>query len=218
MVRVSYLLTSLFALPAALGISAFAKPVLLLLLHGEPLAVETAAPLLSYLGISVFLSCMITATNSVLHAYQVVNRPILSMLAGAVVKVVSAYFLIGSPMVAMAGAPISTFLCNVTVVLLNLWFAASLCKQPSIKEIFLRPLLASAVAVGISLGVYLWSSAKWGSSTILTLSSLLLTLFLYVIFACLFGVFNEKDLSSISLGKKLLSILRRTKRNSKDAS
>jgi stage V sporulation protein B len=218
MVRVSYLLTSLFALPAALGISAFAKPVLLLLFHGEPLAVETAAPLLSYLGISVFLSCMITATNSVLHAYQVVNRPILSMLAGAVVKVVSAYFLIGSPMVAMAGAPISTFLCNVTVVLLNLLFAASLCKQPSIKEIFLRPLLASAVAVGISLGGYLWSSAKWGSSTILTLSSLLLTLFLYVIFACLFGVFNEKDLSSISLGKKLLSILRRTKRNSKDAS
>ena len=125
MVRISYLLTSLFAIPAALGLSAFAKPILFLLFKNESAAVETAAPLLSYLGISVFLSCMITATNSVLHAYQVVNRPILSMLAGAVVKVISAYLLIGSPTVAMAGAPVSTFLCNVTVVLLTL--SATVC-------------------------------------------------------------------------------------------
>lgn len=216
MVRISYLLTSLFALPAALGLSAFAKPILLLLFGGEPGAVETAAPLLSYLGISVFLSCMITATNSVLHAYQVVNRPILSMLAGAVVKVIAAYFLIGAPTIAMAGAPISTFLCNATVVLLNLYFAASLCKQPSAKEIFLRPLWASAGAVGISLGAYLWASARWGSGTLLTLCALLLTLALYAVFACLFGVFNEKDLSSIPLGKKLLSFLK--KGGSSDAS
>ena len=215
MVRISYLLTSLFALPAALGLSAFAKPILLLLFRGDPVAVETAAPLLSYLGISVFLSCMITATNSILHAYQVVNRPILSMLAGAVVKVISAYLLIGSPKIAMAGAPISTFLCNVTVVLLNLYFAASLCKQPSVREIFLRPLGASLGAVGISFAAYLWACARWGGETLFTLLALLLTLALYVIFACLFGVFNEKDLSMIPLGKKLLSFWRG--RNSKDA-
>ena len=218
MVRISYLLTSLFALPAALGLSAFAKPILLLLFGGEPVAVETAAPLLSYLGISVFLSCMITATNSVLHAYQVVNRPILSMLAGAVVKVVSAYFLIGSPAVAMAGAPISTFLCNLTVVLINLYFAAPLCRQPSLREIFLRPLWASAGAVGISFGIYLWLSARRGSGTLLTLLALLLTLVLYVVFACLFGVFNEKDLSAVPLGKKLLSFWGRKKEDPKDAS
>ncbi|MBE6629190.1 MAG: polysaccharide biosynthesis protein [Ruminococcaceae bacterium] len=209
MVRISYLLTSLFAIPAALGLSAFAKPILFLLFKNESAAVETAAPLLSYLGISVFLSCMITATNSVLHAYQVVNRPILSMLAGAVVKVISAYLLIGSPTVAMAGAPVSTFLCNVTVVLLNLYFTASLCRQPSVKEVFLRPLGASVGAVGISLAAYLWASTRWGSGTLLTLSALLLTLALYLIFACLFGVFNEKDLSSIPLGKKMLSFWRK---------
>ena len=218
MVRISYLLTALFAIPAALGLSAFARPVLFLLFSNEPTAVETAAPLLSCLGISVFLSCMITATNSVLHAYQVVNRPILSMLAGAAIKVASAYLLIGSPTIAMMGAPISTFLCNVTVVLLNLYFASSLCKQPSVKEIFLRPLGASAGAVGISLAVYLWASAIWGSGVLLTLSALLLTVALYLIFACLFGVFNEKDLSLIPLGKKLLSFGKRKKEDSNDVS
>ena len=218
MVKLSYWLTALFALPSALGLSAFAKPILNLLFGGEPVAVETAAPLLSYLGISVFLSCMITATNSVLHAYQVVNRPILSMLAGAVIKIVAAYFLIGLPTVAMAGAPISTFLCNATVVLLNLFFAASLCRQPSVKEIFLRPLLASACAVGLSLLSYLWASTRFGGGSLLTLGSLLLTMLLYLAFACLFGVFQEKDLSSIPLGKKLLSALRGGKGRSQNAS
>ncbi len=212
MVRISYLLTALFSLPAALGLAAFAKPVLLLLFSGEPLAVETAAPLLSYLGISVFLSCMITATNSVLHAYQVVNRPILAMLAGAGVKVIAAYFLIGSPGIAMAGAPISTFLCNVTVVLLNLYFASSLCRQPSAKEVFLRPLWASVGAVGLSFGAYLWVTAGWGSNTLTTMIFLLLTVALYFLFACLFGVLREKDLAAIPMGEKLLGLFGRGKK------
>lgn len=212
MVRISYLLTSLFALPAALGLSAFAKPVLMLLFGGDPVAVETAAPLLSYLGISVFLSCMITATNSVLHAYQVVNRPILAMLAGAVIKVIAAYLLIGIPGIAMAGAPISTFLCNTTVVLLNLYFASSLCKQPSIQEVFLRPLWASVLAVGISFGGYLWMTWRWGSSTRMTLISLTLTVVLYFLFSCLMGVLKEKDLATIPMGKKLIGLLDRVRK------
>ena len=216
MVKLSYWLTALFALPSALGLAAFSKPILNLLFGGEPVAVETAAPLLSYLGISVFLSCMITATNSVLHAYQVVNRPILSMLAGAIVKVIAAYFLIGLPSVAMAGAPISTFLCNATVVLLNLYFAASLCKQPSVGEVFFRPLWASAAAVAVSFFLRLWLAEQWGEGVVLTLAALLLTAVLYVLFAALLGVFNQKDLSAIPFGKRLTRFFSREEGDPKD--
>ena len=216
MVKLSYWLTAIFALPSALGLAAFARPILMLLFGGEPTAVETAAPLLSYLGISVFLSCMITATNSVLHAYQVVNRPILSMLAGAIVKVIAAYFLIGSPTVAMAGAPISTFLCNAIVVLLNLYFAASLCKQPSVGEVFFRPLWASAAAVAASFFLRLWLAEQWEDGVVLTLAALLLTAGLYVLFATLLGVFNQKDLSAVPFGKRLMRFFSREGRDPRD--
>lgn len=207
MVRFSYLLTAFFALPSALGIAAFARPILMLLFSGEPEAVESAAPLLSYLGVSVFLSCMITATNSVLHAYQAVNRPILSMLAGALVKILSAYLLIGIPGIAMAGAPISTFLCNATVVMLNLGFAASLCKSPSVKEVFVRPLLASGAAIGISFATYQFCLFTYGESRLLTLLSLLLALLSYLIFSCLFGVVKKEELAIFPAGERLLKKL-----------
>ncbi len=203
MIRSSYHLTSVVAIPAALSLSAFAKPLLSLLFGREPEAVRLAAPLLSVLGISVFLSCMITATNSVLHAYRSVNRPILSMLAGAAVKIVSAYFLIGLPNIGMLGAPISTLLCNLTVVALNLFFAAKLQKTEQLISVFGKPLAASVPAVGIPFCLYHLFAMRVGESGGLTLLTVSLVVLLYLFFACVTGVITAEELSSMPMGKKL---------------
>ena len=208
-VKSSYRLTSIFALPASLGISAFAKPILMLLFASEPETVSVAAPLLSYLGISVFLSCMITATNSVLHAYQVVNRPILSMMAGAAVKIISSYLLIGIPSIALAGAPISSFLCNATVVLFNLYFAARLCPMNDLRSVFLKPMLTSTAAVGLSYLFYHLIALRIGEGAVLTLVSVLLAAVLYFIFSCLFGVLCEEDISALPCGDALYRFLQK---------
>lgn len=209
MVRLSYGLTALFAIPASLGLSAFAKPILQLLFQSDTEAVAIAAPLLSYLGISVFLSCMITATNSVLHAYQIVNRPILALVAGAAVKIAVAYGLIGVPRIALAGAPISTFFCNLTVVILNLIFAAPLCRMPSVKELFVRPMAVSAFAVAISYGAYAYAVFRLGQSSLITLAALLLCVLLCVILYCRFGVLKAEDVLSFPGGKRIYTILTR---------
>lgn len=209
MIRASYRLTALFALPASLGISAYAHPVLSLLFGGEAEAVAIAAPLLSCLGISVFLSCMITATNSVLHAYQAVNRPILSMLAGAVVKIVAAYFLIGQAGVALLGAPISTFLCNATVVLLNFRFVSGLCDVSGLGSVFIKPLLCATASIGFSYVLYLMLLESLGSSRLLTLVAILFAMGIYFLFACFWGVFSEEDILALPMGERILSILRR---------
>ena len=203
MIRSSYHLTSVIAIPAALGVAAFAKPILSLLFGREAEAVELAAPLLSMLGVSIFLSCMITATNSVLHAYQSVNRPILSMLAGAAVKIVSAYFLIGIPTVGMLGAPISTFLCNLTVVILNLAFAARLQKIEDLMAVFGKPFAASVPAVGIPFCLYYLLVMQVGESKVLTLGTLALTVMLYLLFACVLGVITAEDLASMPMGNQI---------------
>ncbi len=207
MVRASYQLTSLFAIPAALGLSAFAHPILMLLFGTDTEAVSIAAPLLSYLGVSVFLSCMITATNSVLHAYQVVNRPILALVAGALVKILIAYVLIGNPRIAIAGAPISTFFCNATVVICNLSIAVKLCRTPSIKELFLRPLAVSTVAVGTSWGAHACATHFLGAHAWLTLSALLLAVLLCAVLYCRFGILKAEDVCAMPMGEKLSRIL-----------
>lgn len=209
LVMLSYRLTALFAVPAALGVSAFAKPILTLLFGREPEAVESAAPLLSLLGVSVFLSCMITATNSVLHAYRSVNRPILSALAGAAVKLVAAYFLIGSVQVGIYGAPISTFLCNLTVVILNLIFVARLCPADRITGVLWAPLGASSLAVGLPYLCYCRLLQHVERVGMLTVACLTAVVALYVIFACLLGAVREQDLLSLPGGTALCRCLRR---------
>ncbi len=209
MIRTSYQLTSLFAIPAALGVAAYARPVLLLLFGREPEAVAVAAPLLSALGVSVFLSCMITATNSVLHAYQAVNRPILSMLFGAVIKIVSAYFLIGNPRFAMLGAPISTFLCNAAVVLCNLFFSARLCRVKELGSVFWKPLLASFLAIGSSYGIYYLLTSHFGEAAHLTLLGLFSAVLFYLFFSFLLGIFRAEDILALPMGERLCKFLQK---------
>lgn len=209
MIRNSYQLTALFALPASLGVAAYAEPILRLLFGGTPSAVEIAAPLLSALGMSVFFSCMITATNSVLHAYQAVKRPIVSMLAGAAIKILTAYLLIGNPRIALLGAPISTFLCNVTVVCVNLLFAATLCHVSGLWQLFWRPLAAATLSIGVSYAVYWILSTHIGEHAMLTVSAILLAMIFYLIFALAMGAVKESLIQMLPQGDRLCKILKK---------
>lgn len=209
LIRTSYRFTAVTAIPAALGISAFARPILLLLFGSEPEAVEQAAPLLAMLGVSVFLSCMITATNSILHAYRCVGKPILSLLCGAAVKVLSAYALIGLPEVGLYGAPISTFLCDLIVVGMNLTFVSRLCKTASLGSAFARPLLASGLSVGLSVVCYRLLVGSFGESRMLTLGILCLCVLLYPIFGCLTGGIEAAELQLLPGGEWICRALER---------
>ena len=209
MVRLSYRLTAIFAIPASIGIAAFATPVLNLLFAHDAEAVQIAGPLLSYLGVSVFLSCMIAATNSVLHAYQIVNRPILAMAIGATVKIVSAYFLIGNASIGLLGAPISTFLCNLTVVLLNLYFSSKICEIPDLFSLLMRPMIASSISVGIGFLGYRYFAVQMSATAPLTLLVLGVIAILYFVLACLTQTIRAEDILVMPMGGGLCKFLKR---------
>lgn len=152
---------------------------------------------------------MIGATNSVLHAYRAVTKPILSLLAGAAVKLTVAYFLIGSPAVGLPGAPISTFLCNATVVGMNLSFAARLCRVEVEKlgGTFAKPLIASVLSVGLCGVCYRLLVRAAGESALLTLGALIGCLVLYPVFGCLCGGIGREDIMLLPGGEKLCRAL-----------
>ena len=209
MIELSYRINALIAIPASLGITLFAHPILTLLFGSQAQAVETAAPLLSILGISVFLSCMITATNSVLHAYREVKKPIYSTLTGVFVKGVAAYFLIGIPAVGLWGAPISSFLCNAVIVVMNMRFVSRFCDAVDVKSLFVYPTLLSILAVGVAYGEHLLLVYRFGQNLLTTLIPMATAMLLYLVLGCLFGLISEDDLSSLPMGKRICSFLER---------
>ena len=193
LVHDGFRLIALFSVPGAVGITAFSKEILTLLFSGQSEAVGVAAPLLSCLGISAFLSCMIGGIQSVLHARKIVVRPLFAMLAGTFLKSVLAYFLIGNPSFAILGAPISTLFCNLLVTLLGMAILAKGKGREPCAKVFFAPLLASLGSVGVFASVFSHIQGSLKGSKALFLCGLFLSVILYFALAFLLGSLKRED-------------------------
>lgn len=203
---------SLFAMPCSVGICLFSKSILELIFSGQTEAVEIAYPLLSILGISVIFACLMTVTNAILQAYKQERKPIISMAVGAAVKIVFDYLLIGIEGINIYGAPISTFMCNATVMALNFYFIKKYAtKFDGLVKLFYRPLAASVLSIGIAFGIYFLIVKNYGASRLYTIASIGIAAILYVIFAMLIRAVDEEDIKMLPGGKRIYSLLRKIK-------
>ena len=201
--RTAIRMTALLSIPASLALSIYSKAVLCLLFGGQSAAIEIASPMLSILSVSIFFSGLITTSNAILQAYGYVNAPIFSMLTGAAVKLVSAYALIGTPRINIYGAPIGSFLCDATIVGINLALIAKRTSVlSSLRDILARPLLVSAVSVGLPGMVYA-ILLRYGYAQIpLFLAAVPVTLLLFGALCVRTGLIGEQELALFPKGKR----------------
>lgn len=209
-------LSTLLAIPASMGLSVFALPILQLLYPRETSAVASAAPLLSILALSVLSSCLITVTNAILSAYGKAGRALVSMSIGASVKIFLEYFLVGNAAVGIYGAPISTFLCNLIVTALNLW-AVSRCTRGrfSAGRLFFRPFFAASIAVGCAGAVYLLLPSEGMLRVAGVLPSVAVAGAVYLFTVLRNGTLYKEDLLLLPKGERLAAFLFREKRRAK---
>ncbi|MBR5312024.1 MAG: polysaccharide biosynthesis protein [Clostridia bacterium] len=129
----------LIGMPCALGLTVLADPVLCIFYRPE--SAHLASPLLMLLAPSSLFVCILAVTNSILQSCGEERKPVISMLCGAAVKCVSNVILLRH--IGIAGAPISTFLCYLTVTVINFAFVVKctgIC--PDFSKIFLLPAAA----------------------------------------------------------------------------
>lgn len=198
----AFKLAAMIAMPVGIGTSLFSQQILELVFRGQDAAIETAAPLLSILGASVTMSCFITVGNAVLQAFGKCNVPILSMAAGALVKTVLAYMLIGNPSINIAGAPISTFACDLTINIINFCFIVKLVPRniPQ-RKILLRPFMAAFISVALARVIPGALDGRIGDVAA-TLLSIFTAAILYSAACFLFKVIDRDDISKIPIFKK----------------
>lgn len=200
-------LTALISLPAALGLSAFATPILSMIYRGESDAVAVAAPLLSLLAVAVVPACFIALSGAALQTMGHPGVPVAAMGAGALAKLMAEFFLLTVPAVGIYAAPVSTLLCNVVVLGVQL---AVLCRvfpfrvSPA-RDLF-RPLLAALFSVGAGLCLYA-GAARLLSSVPRLLLALPFTVCLYVFLSLRFGALTREDLGAVPFGEKICPAL-----------
>lgn len=199
-VEKSIRLTALLGMPSSMGILLYSRQILGLIFRGQPQAIAIASPLLATLGASVLFSCLITTTNAILQSYRKVILPIASMAVGAIVKSVSAYLLIGSVGIGELGAPISTLLCDVTVVGLNIFFVdRAVPQKTSTSKLLVKPFFASLAAIALSASAYLPVYSVTDSESLAFLVALVCAAASYFGFAVLFGALKSEDLASLPI-------------------
>lgn len=200
--------SAMLAIPCALGLSAMSGPILRLLYSDESSAI--AAPMLSILAIAVFFVGMLAVTNAVLQASGKAHLPVISMVVGGIVKLVSSYILIGA--IGTAGTPISTVLCYVTAVVINMIFIIKNTGiMPSVVKTYVRPLFASAAGVAAACLVYRISADRIIGDDLATLVSICVAAVIYVIAVFVLRCVTEADILILPKGERLARILRRAR-------
>lgn len=201
--------TALLMLPCGLGLSALSYPILRLLFN-EASALK-AAPLLSVLAPSVLPVGMLAITNAILQAHKLERKPLISILIGSIVKLISSYILLGIPGIEMYGAPIGTFLCYLTIVAINFYFMAKYIGWiPHFGKILFRPLIASVLCAGAAVGSYLLISNVW-TSRFAVLPAIAVAVAVYVIAIFLFRAIGEDDVRLLPKGDRIYQLLHRLK-------
>ena len=142
-------------------------------------------------------------TNSTLQAFGRIDLPLVSMFAGAVVKMLGDYFLIGNPALNIMGAPISTALCYWLIAVINLAAIARLMpERPGYISLFAKPVLLTAVmALAARSGYGLFCRLlpeRWA-----VLPAVLLAAVVYVVLALAIGAVTRQDLQTLPKGEKL---------------
>lgn len=157
----TFRIASIISIPCAFGLSVFSAPIIALLYNdneficklasGKSLtSYSVAAPLLSVLAISIFFVSLISVTNSILQSYEFEKATIISTSIGILVKIILTNVLISNDRIGMYGAPISTLACYFIIMSLNFYFVVKYTGFfPSIKKIFIKPIFAAAISIGV---------------------------------------------------------------------
>ena len=196
-----------FSIPAGVGLSVLAYPILSLLYFREPSGVAIATPLLTILGAAVVFVCLATLTNAMLQAVGLVNVPVITMLAGGIVKLVTNYILIG--MVGIQGAPVGTILCYGTITVLNLVILLrNVMIIPNFVTVFGKPVL-SAVLMGVSaIAVYNICIGRLGN-TVSTIAAIGVAGCIYFALLIIVRGLMKEDIEMLPMGSKFAAWLDR---------
>lgn len=206
----SFRLIALFSLPAGVGLSVLAQPILQLLYPAVPDTAAAAAYHLQILGAAAVFVCLMILTNAILQACGRVYIPIVTALIGGAVKISTTYTLCGNPVFGIKGAPISTTACYAVIAVLNLCVLAAVLgkSRPRYLPLLCKPALAAALMGGCAHFVFRFLHTAAGlSPQWAVLAAIVLAASFYAFLALLLRMVTREDLALIPKGEKIAKIL-----------
>ena len=209
LLKASTKLVAIISIPCALGLSILAKPILGILFSNAE-SVENAGILLTLLAPAVIFSSLLTITSSILQSFGYQIFPLVSMIAGIMVKITGNLVLISIPQIGIKGAPISTLLAYITMASLNVLFVKKFVKHEfRIIKTYIKPVLAGIIASMSTMASYTLIHTLMGDEWYGVLLSILITAVVYFVFLFIVKAFAKEDILFLSHGDKIYKVLQK---------
>ena len=200
-------ISALLAFPMGVGLFVLGTPIIKLLFTSlEP---GLAGPLLSTLGLATVFVCMMLVCNSILQAHGFVNLPVVVMVLGGIVKIVSNYNMVAIPSVGIFGVPFGNVLCFGLCLVLDLLIISRVLRgRPRYAAIFLKPFLASAVMGAGAWAVYGLLYKLLERNTIAALGAIVVAVAIYAVLIVALKAIDRQDLALMPKGDKIARLLK----------
>ncbi|MGL6175039.1 MAG: putative polysaccharide biosynthesis protein [Cellulosilyticaceae bacterium] len=195
----------LLAMPSAVGIALFAKPIMALIFSSQP----DGGELLAYGAISILFITVAQLTTGVLQGMGKQQIPTIHATIACIVKVVLNVILLSIPGMHIYAVIHSTTLCYLIYAVLNVYY---LKKQLEMKfnwrKLFIKPALAAGIMGIVAYGIYS-VLCMWQSKPSLWLLVVIpVAGIIYGIVGILIGAITTRDLENIPGGKKIINHLK----------
>ena len=200
-------ITALLAMPMGIGLFVLGEPIMTLIFPG--LTGELAGPLLSTLGLATPFVCLMLVANSVLQAHGFINLPVVVMVLGGILKIVTNYNVVALPTLGIYGAPAGNILCFGLCLLLDLIIISRVIpNRPRYSTIFLKPLVASLIMGAGAWAVHGLLFKFLSSNTISVLGSIAVAVVIYFALVVVLRCLSREDLQLMPKGDKIARLLR----------
>ena len=200
-------ISAMLALPMGVGLFVLGTPIIKLLFTS--LRPDLAGPLLSTLGLATVFVCMMLVCNSILQANGFVNLPVVVMVLGGVVKIVSNYNMVAIPDVGIFGVPFGNVLCFGLCFVLDLFIISRVLRgRPRYFSIFLKPLIAAAVMGAGAWAVYGLAFKVTESNSLSVVCSIGVAVVIYAVLIVALKAIDRQDLALMPKGEKIAKLLR----------
>ncbi len=213
-------ITMLVSLPAGFGLGVLANPILSIVYNGTNASdvVPIAAGVLATYGFAIFLFALSSPVTNMLQAVGRMDIPLKSMVAGAVVKIILNYILVGNPRININGAPIGSIICYIIMVVINVIMLIRITDVDiDFKSVFFKPLICAAISCLAALGCYKVfglllqdfgdPASRINGSTIATLIAIFAAAFAYIISLLLVKAISKDDVNMLPKGEKIAKVL-----------
>ncbi|MDR2360615.1 MAG: polysaccharide biosynthesis protein [Oscillospiraceae bacterium] len=195
-------LTALLALPAGIGLSVLAAPIVNVVYPGSHME---GAGLLTILGIASFFTCVTLVTNAILQAYGKERIPVYTMICGGILKVSSTYFL--TPVLGIRGAAIGTIASFALISILNI-FVLAFKTGYRLNGSVVKLLLANAAMGGSAWLIYYAVMRAAGHQLIALGAAIIVAVIVYAVLVIILKIITKEDLTFAPKGDKIARLLK----------